>query len=75
MKFEATNDLLIPLLISMAIDSSFGWSFGSALPNVSTLKKYQYASGGRKFSTRACVVPKFMILFDRLVIIISTTLE
>jgi hypothetical protein len=37
------------------------------LPNVSVLKKYQYASWGRYFRVRGRVVPDFTTLSDRLV--------
>lgn len=70
MRFAPVNDPFNFLAISRATDSNFGWSSGFALPNLSTLKKYQYASIGRAVNTRACVVPKFMILLDRLVITI-----
>jgi len=40
------------------------------LPNVSILKKYQYASWDRYFRLSVRVVPNFMISSDRLVIMI-----
>uniref|UniRef100_K3ZYK1 Uncharacterized protein n=1 Tax=Setaria italica TaxID=4555 RepID=K3ZYK1_SETIT len=61
--------------IVTAMDANFGCSSGSALPNRSALKKYRYASGDKKFKLRACVVPKFMISFDRLVTIILLRVE
>jgi hypothetical protein len=47
-----------------------GWPLGQALgvlPNVSTLKKYQYAAWDKLFRVRARVVPNFTILSERLV--------
>ena len=49
---------------------SLGCILGSMLPNVSVLKKYQYASWDRYFRVSALVVPNFMILSDRLVTMI-----
>jgi hypothetical protein len=49
---------------SMAIDASFGWSCVSVLPNIRTLKKYQYSPGVRSLTSSGCVVPNLAILSD-----------
>ncbi|OEL18411.1 hypothetical protein BAE44_0020569 [Dichanthelium oligosanthes] len=54
----------------MASSANLGCISGSMLPNVSVLKKYQYASWDRHFSVRARVVPNFTTLSDRLVTMI-----
>jgi len=46
---------------------SLGCISGSVLPNVSVLKKYQYASWDRYFRFRGFVVPNFTMVLNRLV--------
>ena len=65
----------ISLAISMAMAASFRWSSTLVLPNVRTLKKYQYASCVKNCNLMGCVVPKLAISSDRLAIMILLPLS